>query len=119
MPDGLTTARLSERRTQARLPFVDPGSLSVLTALGQDLWRAPVRNISIGGIGMVLDRRVDPGTLLAIELLNQAQQFWHLKLLRVIHATPQDGKNWLIGSAFLKGFSDGEFQALFELPEKR
>jgi hypothetical protein len=85
----------------------------VLASQGQEIWQAPVRDISSGGIGVLLDRRVDPGTLLAIELLNKSHHFWHLKLLRVIHATPQ-GQNWLVGSAFLKGFTDAEFKALFD-----
>jgi hypothetical protein len=111
MPDGLTIARPPERRSQARRLCADP--IPVFAALGQDLCQAPVRNITARGIGILLDRRVDPGTLMAVELLNKTQQFWHLKLLRVIHAT-QEGQRWLVGSAFLKGFTDAEFQSLFE-----
>ena len=108
----------TERRSQDRLFCVDPSSLSVFASLGRDLRPAPIRNISTGGIGMLLDRRVDPGTLLSVELLNKAHQFWHLKLLRVIHATLQDDESWLVGSSFLKGFTDAEFQALLEAPQQ-
>jgi hypothetical protein len=104
---------VAERRAQARRACVDSGARAVLASQGQDLWQASVRDISAGGIGVLLDRRVDPGTVLAIELHNKTQHFWHLKLLRVIHATPQ-GQHWLVGSAFLKSFTDAEFNSLFD-----
>lgn len=112
MLDGPTTARPSERRTRDRFPCVEPGTLSAMASLGTHLLKAPVHNISMGGIGMVLDCRVDPGTLLAVELLNRAEQFWHLKLLRVVHATQTDDDRWLVGSSFLRSFTDAEFRAL-------
>jgi hypothetical protein len=112
MPDG--PSALPERRIKARRACAQLDQVSAVASLGQEHWQAPVRNISATGVGMLLDHRLDPGCLLGIELLNRYQQFWHLKLLRVIHATPQDGHRWLVGSAFLKGFTDDEFRALFE-----
>jgi hypothetical protein len=110
MPDG--PSALPERRNKARRPCLEADA--VLASLGEERWQAPVRDISATGIGMLLDRRLDPGALVSIELLNKCHQFWHLKLLRVIHATPHDGRRWLVGSAFVKQFTDAEFGALFE-----
>jgi hypothetical protein len=112
MSDGLSAAM--ERRIWTRRPCMASDLLPVVASFGQEHWQAPVRDISTAGMGILLDHRVDPGSVLAIELLNKFHQFWHLKLLRVIHATPQDGHGWLVGSAFLKSFTDDEFQALFE-----
>jgi c-di-GMP-binding flagellar brake protein YcgR len=112
MPDG-PSAR-PERRHKARRSCLESEPVSVLASLGEQHWQAPVRDISPTGIGMLLDQQLDPGALVAIELLNKQQQFWHLKLLRVVHATPHDGERWLVGSEFLKQFTDAEFGALFE-----
>jgi hypothetical protein len=112
MPDG--SSALPERRVKARRACELLDQVSAVASLGQECWQAPVRNISANGIGMLLDHRLDPGALLGIELLNKCHQFWHLKLLRVVHATPHDDRHWLVGSAFVKGFTEDEFRALFE-----
>jgi hypothetical protein len=101
-----------ERRAVPRRACPDPAALPIVASVGKELWSAPIRDISVAGIGLVLDRRVDPGTLVAIELLNKKHNFWHLKLLRVVHVTPHGEEHWLIGTEFLKQFSDDEFQAL-------
>jgi hypothetical protein len=103
-----------ERRGRFRHVCVDPAGMRVLASLGADLWTAPIQNISPHGMAIVLDRRVDPGTLVAVELLNRNRNFWHLKLLRVVHVTPRHDERWIVGSAFLKQFTDDEFTSLLE-----
>ena len=103
-----------ERRALPRRRCADPALLPTLASIGQELKSASIRDISAAGIGFVLDRRIDPGTLVALELHNRKQNFWHLKLLRVVHVTPQGEQCWIIGSAFLKQFSDDELQALLD-----
>ncbi|MBY0525268.1 MAG: PilZ domain-containing protein [Gemmataceae bacterium] len=114
MSAGEASIIATERRARPRRTCVDPLLLPVKASVGNDLCSAPVRDISVGGIGIVFDRRVDLGTLVAIEVLNKRQNFWHLKLLRVVHVTPQGAESWIIGSAFLKQFTDDEFQELID-----
>lgn len=51
------------------------------------------------GIGLLMSRRVEPGTMLAVTLSNSSRKFTKTVLLRVVHATPQPG-NFLIGGTF-------------------
>ena len=83
-------------------------------SIGTELWPFPVRDISASGLGTLLDRRVDPGALITVELLNRGLNFWHLKLLRVVHVTPHGDRLWLVGSAFLKELTDEELLSLLE-----
>lgn len=73
--------------------------------------RRSVRNLSRDGLALVLDEPVEPGTTLRVALLNRAGNFWHLKLVRVVHAAPA-GAAWLIGGTFLTRLSDREVQDL-------
>jgi hypothetical protein len=97
-----------ERRTQKRLLLADVATASV----GEKLWNAPVRDISAIGIGILLDQPVEPGTVVSVELPNRAWNCCHLKLLRVIHVTPQPDNRFLVGSVFLRHFSAEELNAL-------
>jgi len=81
-------------------------------SVGRQLWRAPVRDISIEGLSLVLDQPVEPGAVLPVELPNRRWNCCHLKLLRVVHATPQPDNRWLVGSTFVRALSEDEFQAL-------
>jgi hypothetical protein len=74
-------------------------------------WPATVRNISPGGIGLVLSRPFEVGTLLAMELPSSTQSGGHKFFARVRHATPhRDG--WLLGCAFVTKLSPEEIAAL-------
>jgi hypothetical protein len=112
MAAGAARPAIPERRLRSRHDCPDPSALPIRASVGRNLWTAPVHNISADGMAIVLDCRVDPGTLVAVELLNRSGNFWHLKLLRVVHATPHPGERWLVGSAFLKQFTEDEFKAL-------
>jgi hypothetical protein len=101
-----------ERRGLMRHSCLAAGAHSMTATVGDKPSLVPIHDISTAGIGVVLDHRLDPGTLVTIELLNRTWNFWHLKLLRVVHATPQADDRWLVGSVFLRKFSDDEFQAL-------
>jgi hypothetical protein len=63
---------------------------------------ARIRDVSIGGIGMILPGAVRPGELLTVELPDPTRNSWRLKLLRVVHAKARSAGGWLVGSAFTK-----------------
>jgi hypothetical protein len=67
--------------------------------VAEDFGPAKVRNISMDGIGLLMVRRVEPGTLLAVSLTNRARGFAKTVLVRVVHATPQPG-GCLVGGTF-------------------
>jgi PilZ domain len=56
-----------------------------------------VKDISAGGIGVLVGRRFTPGAVLAVELPATARAAPRLLLARVIHATPEAGGGWHVG----------------------
>jgi hypothetical protein len=78
-------------------------------------WPGRVRNISQGGIGLLLRHRFEPGTVLTVELRGSGGPLMRAMTLRVLHATAVvDGAmpSWLHGCAFDRPLSSPEFDAL-------
>src|SRR5438128_11861643 len=68
-------------------------------------WPATLRNISAGGIGLLLQRRFEPRTGLAVELPDLDGSRVTV-FVRVIHATPQGKGAWLLGCSFVTPLTD-------------
>jgi hypothetical protein len=78
-------------------------------------WMAKVRNISGGGIGLVLRHRFRPGSSLFIELKSRSGDLCRTVTVKVIHATPVrdgDAHAWLMGCIFAVPISDEEVHSL-------
>jgi hypothetical protein len=74
-----------------------------------------VRDISCGGVGLILRHRFRPGTFLAVELRTANGKLLRSLLARVVHVTPvlvEGNPSWLLGCAFDQPLSDDEFQTL-------
>src|SRR5262245_61932127 len=112
-PIGIPGARAGgsapheERRAFRRYPADLEAPCRTLAGTRADAWRARVFNISTAGVGLVLDGRCEPGTVLAIDLSGAAADGPKTLLARVIHATPGPGGTWLVGGSFLRRL-DGE-----------
>jgi hypothetical protein len=91
-----------ERRASARYAADLDAACRAVAAARPDAWRARVFNISAAGVGLVLGRRVEPGTLLALDLPNPASGCARTLMARIIHATPGPGGTWLVGGSFLR-----------------
>jgi hypothetical protein len=76
-----------------------------------DPWPARVRDISTGNIGLQLKRRFEPGTLLAVELQNAAQDYSRTLVARVTHAR-SEGAQWIIGCILASKLDPDEVQSL-------
>ena len=99
-----------ERRALTR--HVCHGSLPLAARAGHEYWKVALRDISPGGLGMLIDRAVDSGSLVAVELFNRAGNFWHLKVIRVVHVSPRASGLWVAGNAFLQQLTEEEFDDL-------
>lgn len=97
-----------ERRTQARHVC----DIEAPYRLGDSFGTARLRDLSAGGVGLLLPRHVVPGGLLTVELRDRTHNSWRLKLLRVVHAAPQGPGCWKVGSAFTRRLTDAELAAL-------
>ena len=79
--------------------------------MGDDTRRpAAVRDVSLGGIGLLVADPVEAGWLLSIDLPGGAGRAGVALLACVIHAAPQAG-GWHLGCSFLRELSDQEFRA--------
>ena len=70
-----------------------------------------IRDVSMNGVGLIVERRVEVGALLAVGLVNQAKGFARTLLLEVTHVTPATG-GFLVGGTFLTPLTYQEMTTL-------
>jgi hypothetical protein len=76
------------------------------------VWTAEVKDVSSGGIGLLLKRRFEPGTILAVEPQGPTADTPCVLLVRVVHATRQADGVWLLGGRLITDLTEDEVQAL-------
>ena len=79
---------------------------------GGQKWLARVRDVSSGGLCLVLSRRFERGAGLAIELPGADPDSPSTLLARVMNVRAEGGGAWALGCAFVSPLSDEELQAL-------
>ena len=109
-----------DRRAWVRFPrnepmWCDPVKPSAKQVL-DTAFMGRVRDISRIGIGLILRKPFEPGTMLMIELPESPKLLRQL-LVRVVHATPNKNGRWIIGCTFDCPLSPEEMRIL--LPEER
>src|SRR5437879_1071882 len=97
-----------------------PSQCQPLAARGDDevVWQATVHDISAGGIGLLLQRRFEPRTSLAIELPDAGDSTYTV-FVRVVHALGQPHGRWLLGCSFVTPLSEERLSALLLASGKR
>jgi hypothetical protein len=109
-----------ERRAYPRYPCNLAIFCRPVAARREELWwPAEVRDISVGGLGLVLLVHFEPGTILAIELEGPAAPVPRLLLARVVHARPQPGGGWFIGCELADRLRDDELLRLLREAKTR
>ncbi len=101
-----------ERRSRERIPCTRAPMVRVLARPSFQSFRAIVRDVSASGIGLVLTRCFEPGTLLAIQMQTSQAGFSGILTAQVKHATPQPGGLWLLGCSLSRNLSEEEVLAL-------
>jgi hypothetical protein len=80
---------------------------------GHDLsWPAKIRNLSLGGVGLVLERRFEPGVILFLELTFPGSDSPETLMARVVYARAIAGNQWFLGCAFCRPLSPGKIESL-------
>jgi len=79
---------------------------------GQEYQRAWVLTLSRGGVGLHVARKLEPGTLLVIQLKGNASGKSYELAAQVAHVTPQLGDEWLIGCAILRPLTEQDLDDL-------
>jgi hypothetical protein len=96
-----------------RLPKDQNVSCLTLPAPPEDevetAWLDIVRDVSPGGIAVILNRRFEPGTILVVEVF-KPKEASESRPVRVSHATPDKDGRWIIGCAFAWPLSQEELR---------
>ncbi len=83
---------------------------------GEELrWRATIRDVSQGGLSLVLQRRFERGAALAVELPGGGLDTSSTVLVRVKHVRPQAGGGWALGCSFVSDLSEEELATLLQV----
>lgn len=102
----------SDRRDNTRHEVTFESSHRLVAIVeGTSGW-VQVRNLSAGGIGLVLDRSFAPDTILSVQLLKRPQMILHKLQVRVTYAMEHPSGEWILGGSFDHRLTTEELQSL-------
>ncbi|HJZ55385.1 MAG TPA: hypothetical protein VKE74_10525, partial [Gemmataceae bacterium] len=84
-------ASAEDRRAAERFAVNAGTSCTFVSPVVEDFGPAKVRNVAMDGIGLLLGKRVEPGTVLAVALSNPSRGIAKTVLVRVTHAVAEHG----------------------------
>jgi hypothetical protein len=100
----------AERRTSIRLPVLET-SKRLVAAIGDDFCLAKIRNISPEGISLVLARAMDPGSVIAVDLMDtKTNRFSRTLQVRICWCVEHPSGDWIIGGAFAGALTNEELE---------
>lgn len=73
---------------------------------------ARVHDICPGGVGLVVQRPFQPGTVLVLKLHKQVPDAPRVLFARVVHIRPHSRIEWIAGCTFASPLDEEEYQAL-------
>jgi hypothetical protein len=79
---------------------------------GELICTARLVDISASGVGLLMDRPMEPETLLAVDLQNEDSSLVCSLLVEVRHSRAREEGDWLVGCAFARELRAGELKAL-------
>jgi serine/threonine protein kinase len=106
-----------DRRTWVRHNVGVGSCATVSTALhggGDESWPLVVRDLSVGGAGVLLARRFEPGTELTIELAAGPGAVAKRLAAHVVRVQPERGGHWVHGCEFNTPLTDNELATLIK-----
>ncbi len=109
-----------DRRAGVRHPLVIGTRAGVDTAVAaggeeaEELWPLVVRDVSAGGIGVLLARRFEAGTELTVEFAADSAEARRVPV-RVARVEPAGGGHWVHGCAFPTPLAADDLAALLRL----
>jgi hypothetical protein len=101
-----------DQRSWVRFPCRVKATCQVVRDIPEAPWAVEVLNISPSGIGLRVDRAIDNGTLLNLDLQHPAGQITTSMLACVVHVTDLGGGLRSLGCNFIRELSEDELQAL-------
>jgi hypothetical protein len=105
-------ADAQDQRTWERFPCSVQGTYQLLSDGEPESSPMQVQNISASGVGLLVDRSIEPGTLISLDLHGPTGQGRLSILACVVHVTPRENESWSLGCNFIRELSDQELAAL-------
>jgi CheY-like chemotaxis protein len=118
MPSSGPSSPAVERRAFPRFSCGLETSCLPTTAIGDTPWPVRIRNLSAGGVGLVLGRWFEPGKLLIVLLPAEGREASRMVQARVLRTTKQPNSDWFLGCALLRELADDELRAWRRLSSK-
>src|SRR5262249_2568913 len=106
--DAVDTA---ERRALVRWPCEKVGSCH-RTFASQDWQPAVVRDISVGGLGITVSRRMEVGVILSVEIEATSSAPGRKVMARVQHVRQTDDGAWFLGCKFPSQLDEDEVREM-------
>jgi hypothetical protein len=110
-PDGEAPALAEEQRVRVRYPCTVRTTLHPVNGAEPVRLSGRVRNISRGGINLMVAREFEPGDMLGVDLPAPDSDATYTVLACVVHATSLPGGEWAVGCTFAQELSDGDLRA--------
>jgi hypothetical protein len=101
----------ADRRATERFAVNAGSSCSFVSQVVEVIASVRIKDISMEGIGLLMSRTLETGTMLAITLSNPARNFSKTVLVRIVHVTPQVGI-YLVGGKFTSPLTYQELTTL-------
>lgn len=95
---------VAEQRVAERFPVNAGTACGFAHPVVESPGPVKVRDVSMHGVGLIVQRRIEVGALLAVGLTNREKGFERTVLVRVAHVTPASG-GFLVGGTFLTPLS--------------
>jgi hypothetical protein len=110
-----------ERRAWVRHPLdvgscglIDTSAISRGEPDSEEMWPLVIRDLSVGGAGVLLARRFEPGTELVIEFSSGPDSPPRRLPARVVRVVLEKAGHWVHGCAFPSKLSNDELNALLQ-----
>jgi PilZ domain len=101
-----------DKRRIPRVPGTTVGPLRILTADPGPACTAQVRDVSIQGIGLLVDQPIETGTPLVVGAGPSGKPMRTELKMQVCHATRQTDGKWLLGCQFARYLTADDFLVL-------
>jgi hypothetical protein len=101
-----------DQRTWVRFPCNAKASFQPTKANSAEPWAASVINISASGVGLRVDRPIDLGALLSLDLRSANGNFELKMLACVVRVNAQGDNEWTLGCNLIRELSYQELKAL-------
>lgn len=104
--------RWKERRQSVRYGINLETSCRLLAMVQGEPHPIRVRNISAGGISLVVSHSVPADDLLEVELLNRPEMFLCKLQVRITYRVEHPTGDWIVGGAFTRALREDELKSL-------